>query len=90
MHQGFRAKRHFERFQNARRISAVKKVFDFFDKLNRTAAHLRQSGKVIYICNYFSTTSIATGLWSEFSKPRSMHSTFFSSTFGERMKPSIT
>ena len=26
MCQGFRAKRHFERFQNARRISAVKKV----------------------------------------------------------------
>ena len=31
--QGFRAKRHFERFQNARRISAVKKVSrTFFDK----------------------------------------------------------
>ena len=28
--QGFRAKRHFERFQNARRISAVKKASQSF------------------------------------------------------------
>ena len=30
MYQDFRAKRHFERFQNARRISAVKKVSQAF------------------------------------------------------------
>ena len=34
MYQGFRAKRHFERFQNARRDKrSQKSLTDFFDKL---------------------------------------------------------
>ena len=33
MYQDFQAKLYFECFQNTRRISAVKKVKDFFDKL---------------------------------------------------------
>ena len=39
---------------------------------------------------YPSLTRRSTGLWSESAKPRSRVSMLSSSTFGDRMKPSIT
>ena len=47
------------------------------------------SGRLQY-CAYFRRMLSSTGLWSEKRKPSSCVCTFVSSTFGERIKPSMT